>query len=76
MPTGIDPLSVAPHKNLGNAPGAQRWLAVYFGFIQILTVGNCNIAEALNFGARELAADQLSTCCLKLSGSDCSPFSK
>jgi hypothetical protein len=59
---------VAQHKNLCNAPGGQRSLAVYFGFIQILTVGNCNIAESLNFGARELQADQLSTLRLIPSG--------
>jgi hypothetical protein len=68
MPTGICPLPLPEDKNLSYAAGRQGSLAVYFGLIQILTVGDGNVAESLNCGTRELEVKQLSTCGLKLSG--------
>src|SRR5215471_3122360 len=68
VPAGIGPLSVAQHKNLCNAPGSQRSLALQLRFIQVLTVGDGNVAKTLNFRAWKFQPNEFPTGCLKLRG--------
>lgn len=72
VPAGVGPLAVAKDEDFGDAAGGHLTLAVFFGFVQILAVENCDIAEALNFGAWKFQADELSTCACSRAG-DCTP---
>lgn len=57
MPARIRPLPIERNENLGRAPRGYGSLPALFGLVQILAVENGDIAEALNFGLRELQAD-------------------
>src|SRR5580698_5329158 len=59
MPAWIDPLAFAEDKDLGDPTGERGAFAVFFQFVEIRRIDDCDAAVTLNFSIGEFQTHKL-----------------